>query len=82
MAAELEFYLVEHDGHGFIPQMPRIPGSNLPQDGRQYAMMEDLEAVDDFLADVDNWCQAQNILAGAALAEFSPGQFEINLQHG
>ena len=81
MAAELEFYLVEHDGHGFIPHMPRIPGSDLPQDGRQYAMMEDLEAVDDFLADVDNWCQAQNIPAGAALAEFSPGQFEINLQH-
>ena len=81
MAAELEFYLVDHDGQGFIPHMPRIPGSDLPQDGRQYAMMEDLEAVDDFLANVDAWCQLQNVPAGAALAEFSPGQFEINLQH-
>lgn len=81
MAAELEFYLVDHDGKDFIPHMPRIPGSDLPQDGRQYGMMEDLEAVDEFLADVDAWCQLQNVPAGAALAEFSPGQFEINLQH-
>lgn len=81
MAAELEFYLVEHDGHEFLPRMPRIPGSDLPQDGLQYGMMEDLEDVDDFLADLDSWCQAQNIPAGAALAEFSPGQFEVNLQH-
>jgi len=81
MAAELEFYLVEHDGIDFVPRMPRIPGSELPQDGLQYAMLEDLEDVDDFLADVDEFCRVQNIPAGAALAEFSPGQFEVNLQH-
>jgi glutamine synthetase len=81
MAAELEFYLVEHDGREFHPRMPRIPGSELPQDGLQYAMLEDLEDVDDFLFDLDAYCQAQNIPAGAALAEFSPGQFEVNLQH-
>ena len=81
MAAELEFYLVEHDGKEFHPRLPRIPGSRLPQDGLQYAMLEDLEDVDDFLNDVDAYCQAQNIPAGAALAEFAPGQFEINLQH-
>ncbi len=81
MAAELEFYLVEHDGREFHPRLPRIPGSNLPQDGLQYAMLEDLEGVDDFLGDLDAYCQAQNIPAGAALAEFAPGQFEINLHH-
>lgn len=81
MAAELEFYLVAHDGDSFQPRMPRIPGSELPQDGLQYAMMEDLEDVDDFLADLDAWCLEQNIPAGAALSEFSSGQFEINLQH-
>ena len=81
MAAELEFYLVEHDGMEFHPRMPRIPGSELPQDGLQYAMLEDLEDIDDFLADLDAYCQVQNIPAGAALAEFSPGQFEVNLQH-
>jgi len=81
MAAELEFYLVEHDGIEFAPRLPCIPGSDLAQDGKQYAMMEDLEDVDDFLADVDAWCQAQNVPAGAALAEYAPGQFEINLHH-
>jgi glutamine synthetase len=37
--------------------------------------------VDDFLADLDAICIAQNIPAGAALSEFSPGQFEVNLHH-
>jgi glutamine synthetase len=81
LATELEFYLVEHDGERFRPRMPRIPGSELPQPGLQYAMMEDLYEVDDFLADLDAICVAQNIPAGAALSEFSPGQFEVNLHH-
>jgi glutamine synthetase len=81
MATELEFYLVEHDGERFRPKMPCIPGSDQPQPGLQYAMMEDLYEVDDFLADLDAICIAQNIPAGAALSEFSPGQFEVNLHH-
>ncbi len=81
MATELEFYLVEHDGEHFRPKMPLIPGSELPQGGMQYAMMEDLYEFDDFLTDLDSICRAQNIPAGAALSEFSPGQFEINLHH-
>ena len=81
MATELEFYLVEHDGKRFQPRMPRIPGSDLPQGGMQYSVMEDLYEIDDFLTDLDAICQAQNIPAGAALSEFSPGQFEVNLHH-
>jgi glutamine synthetase len=81
LATELEFYLVEHDGDGFQPKMPRIPGSSLPQPGMQYAVMEDLYEVDGFLTDLDAICRAQNIPAGAALSEFSPGQFEVNLHH-
>lgn len=81
MATELEFYLVQHDGERFQPHMPRIPGSDLPQRGMQYMMMEDLYEFDDFLSDLDAICTAQNIPAGAALAEFSPGQYEVNLHH-
>jgi len=81
LATELEFYLVEHDGDRFQPRLPHIPGSELPQGGMQYAMMEDLYEFDDFLRDLDAFCQAQNIPAGAALSEFSPGQFEVNLHH-
>lgn len=81
LALELEFYLVEHDGDHFQPRMPRIPGSSLPQPGMQYSIMEDLYEVDDFLTDLDTFCSAQNIPAGAALSEFAPGQFEVNLHH-
>jgi glutamine synthetase len=81
LATELEFYLVEHVTGRFQPKMPRIPGSELPQPGLQYAMMEDLYEVDDFLADLDAICIAQNIPAGAAVSEFAPGQFEVNLHH-
>lgn len=81
LALELEFYLVEHDGKQFQPRMPRIPGSDLPQPGMQYSVMEDLYEVDDFLTDLDAFCTAQNIPAGAALSEFAPGQFEVNLRH-
>ena len=81
MAVELEFYLVEHDGVDFHPRMPRIPGSKLPQDGLNYAMLDDLVDIDDFLTDLDAFCRVQNIPAGAALSEFAPGQFEVNLHH-
>ena len=81
MATELEFYLVEHDGDDFKPRLPNIPGSSLPQGGHQYGSFDDLESVDDFLTDLDAFCTAQNIPAGTALSEYSPGQFEINLNH-
>jgi len=81
MATELEFYLVEHDGESFKPRLPRIPGSKLPQDGIQYANFDDLNDVEPFLVDLDVFCKAQNIPAGAALSEYSPGQFEVNLAH-
>jgi len=81
MATELEFYLVKHDGTKFVPRLPLIPGSDLPQDGIQFACFEDLDDVEPFLADLDTFCKAQNIPAGAALSEYSPGQFEINLDH-
>lgn len=81
MATELEFYLVEHDGNQFNPRYPTIPGSNLPQKGVQFGSFNDLESIDDFLIDLGNFCRNQNIPAGAALSEYSPGQFEVNLNH-
>ena len=81
MTTELEFYLVEHDGEGFKPRLPNIPGSSLPQTGTQYANFDDLDDVDSFLVDLDTYCNQQNIPAGAALSEYSPGQFEVNLKH-
>ena len=81
LATELEFYLVVHDGEKFIPRVPRIPGSDLPQGGAQFAMMEDLYDVDEFINDLLNICGEQNIPASTALSEYAPGQFEVNLHH-
>ena len=81
LATELEFYLVGHDGKTFIPRVPRIPGSDLPQDGAQFAILEDLYDVDEFINDLLNICREQNIPANTALSEYAPGQFEVNLHH-
>lgn len=81
IATELEFYLVEHNGQEFRPKTARIPGSDLPQAGYQFATIEDLLDVDPFLTELSQTCKAQNIPAGAALSEYSPGQFEVNLHH-
>jgi glutamine synthetase len=81
MATELEFYLVEQDDEGFKPRLPKITGTTLRQDGTQYASFDDLDDIEPFLIDLDAFCSAQNIPAGAALSEYSPGQFEVNLAH-
>ncbi len=81
VATELEFYLIEHSDGDFQPRLSRIPGSDLPQDGLQFATLDDLVDVDPMLGAVADWCEAQSIPAGAALSEFAPGQFEVNLHH-
>jgi glutamine synthetase len=85
-ATELEFYLLSEnaDSSGGIrpsARVGRIPGTLQEQDGPQYGVMEDVEDVDPFLAELYDVCRAQNIPVGATLKEFSPGQFEVNLHH-
>jgi glutamine synthetase len=80
-ATELEFYLLAGDSDQPTPRVANIPGTNQPQDGPQYGVMEDIELVDKFMAELFETCAAQNIPAGATLKEFSPGQFEVNLHH-
>jgi glutamine synthetase len=80
-ATELEFYLLAGDSEQPTPRVANIPGTKQAQDGPQYGVMEDIELVDGFLAELFDVCKAQNIPAGATLKEFSPGQFEVNLHH-
>jgi glutamine synthetase len=82
VATELEFYLVEEDAAGPLqPRLSRVGNTSRRQDGVQYAMLEDLWELDDFLADVYAACEAQGLPAGATLSEFASGQYEINLHH-
>ena len=80
-ATELEFYLLDGNSAQPTPRVANIPGTNRPQDGPQYGVMEDIELVDQFMAELFEVCAAQDIPAGATLKEFSPGQFEVNLHH-
>ena len=82
LAFELEFYLFESqlDSRGH----PRIPGA---ENGHRSAgetqvyLLEDLDRYDEFLRKVAHVCSVQSIPASVITSEYSPSQFEINLNH-
>ena len=82
VACELEFYLLkpERDEEGRVVQAaPARQGRDAT--APRVLNFDKLDAWADFLADVDAACQAQNLPAGAASAEYGGAQFEINLGH-
>lgn len=81
MAIELEFYLLDARSDRPTPQVPNVPGIGRPQPGPQVYTPDDLWEVEDFLNELHDVCSQQNIPAGTTTSEFSPGQYEINLQH-
>ena len=81
VATELEFYLLDGKTEDVRIGAPKIPGTDRPQPGTQVYHPDDLFEVEGFLDDVYDWCAAQKVPAEAAISEYSPGQFEINLHH-
>jgi glutamine synthetase len=81
MATELEFYLLSATSKTPKVAAPMVPGTNRVQPGSQVYHPDDLYEVEEFLNDVYDYCDAQNIPAESAISEYSPGQFEINLRH-
>jgi len=81
MATELEFYLIDARADSPTPRAARVPGLRRPQPGPQVYHPDDLWEIEQFLDDLYDCCEAQNIPADTATAEFAPGQFEINLTH-
>ena len=81
VATELEFYLLDANSKEIKVGTPKIPGTDRTQPGTQVYHPDDLFEVEEFLDDVYDWCDAQNVPAEAAISEYSPGQFEINLHH-
>ncbi|HKE94811.1 MAG TPA: glutamine synthetase family protein [Povalibacter sp.] len=82
VAVELEFYFIDAERTA----ERRIQPPRLPQTGRreyrtQINSMSDLNEYSAVLADISAGCAAQRIPAGTALAEYGPGQFEVNLHH-
>ncbi len=81
MATELEFYLLDADTDNPTALAPRVPGTDRAQPGAQVYHPDDLWAVQPFLDDVFDFCDAQGIPADTTTSEYAAGQYEINLQH-
>ncbi len=83
VACELEFYLIAPDhGPDGAPLPPVSPLTGRREGGTGTYSLDDLQSFSEFLSGVDKACRAQGIPTSAALSEYAPGQFEINLEHG
>lgn len=82
VAVELEFYFLDRERtpQGRI-QPPRMPLTGRREFRTQINSMLDLNEYSSVLADISAACAAQKIPSGTALAEYGPGQFEVNLHH-
>ena len=82
VAVELEFYLMDaeltHDGR---PQTSVNPATGERNRSTQVYYMKDLDDYQPFTDAVADACVVQGIPADTAVAEYAPGQFEINLKH-
>jgi gamma-glutamylputrescine synthase len=82
VAVELEFYLLDRqrDAEGYL-QPPCAPGTQDRNMQSQVYSVDNLNHFADVLTDIDDLARIQLIPADGAVAEASPGQFEINLHH-
>lgn len=82
VAIELEFYFIDRhlDAHG-MPQPPASPLTGRRERRTQINSMMDVDAYSGVLADIDRACQVQRVPSTTQLAEYGPGQFEVNLAH-
>ena len=82
VAVELEFYLLDAeltaDGR---PQTSINPATGRRNTTTQVYSMEDLNDYQGFTDAIHDACRRQRIPADTAVAEYAPGQFEINLKH-
>jgi glutamine synthetase len=82
VAVELEFYLLDKaltpEGR---PQTSINPSTGERNTTTQVYYMEDLNDYQKFTDAVSDACAAQRIPADTAVAEYAPGQFEVNLKH-
>ncbi|MGO2133378.1 MAG: glutamine synthetase family protein [Halomonas sp.] len=82
VALELEFYLVDRQRNekGII-QPPCSPSSGERATQSQLFSINELDEYADFLEDIQQAAQTQNLPLDTTLKECAPGQFEINLIH-
>jgi glutamine synthetase len=82
VAIEYEFYFVARElGADGLPQPPVSPLTGRREFKTQINSMTDLNQFSSVLAEIDSVCRAQAVPATTALAEYGPGQYEVNLHH-
>lgn len=82
VAIEYEFYLVDSQrGADGLPQPPRGPLTGRREYRAQINSMADLNEYSELLAEIDRVCRLQDVPATSSLAEYGPGQYEVNLAH-
>jgi glutamine synthetase len=82
VAVEMEFYLMDRKRGPLGEPLPPIsPATGEPDSSRQLYSIGGLDIYADFVRDVAAAARTQNVPASTAIAENSPGQFEINLYH-
>jgi len=82
VAIEYEFYLVDTQrGADGLPQPPKGPLTGRREFRTQINSMTDLNEYSPLLDEIDRVCRLQNVPATSSLAEYGPGQYEVNLAH-
>jgi len=82
VAVELEFYLLDNRrDRKKNPQPPISPITGKRDLNTQVYSVDDLDDYGEFLEKIAKGAQLLRIPADTALAEYAPGQFEINLKH-
>jgi glutamine synthetase len=82
VAIELEFYLLDRElTASGRPQASVNPATGERNRTTQVYYMRDLDDYQSFTDAVGAACAAQGVPADAAVAEYAPGQFEVNLRH-
>ena len=82
VAIEYEFYLVDRErGPDGLPRPPAGPLTRRREFRTQINSMLDLSEYSGVLSEIDAACRAQGVPSTSSLAEYGPGQYEVNLGH-
>ena len=82
MALEFEFYLCKPDlDKGGLPDIAALPDTNIDPNDVQCYGMDDLDAFDSVLTEINEALQEQGMEPCSTSKEYSPGQYEVNLTH-
>jgi glutamine synthetase len=82
IALEYEFYFIDRERlEGGMPQPPPLPIAGRREFRTQINSMTDLNEFSKVLSRIDEVARLQGLPSTSALAEYGPGQFEVNLEH-